>query len=156
MSLDQILPNLILGACPSSLDDIGLLTQQAVTAVLNLQTDDDFRYLGIDWPRLHAQYFAQGIEVRRVPVQDFDDDELREKLPDCVRVLGELLDGGRTVYVHCSAGVNRSPSVVICYLHWTLGWDLDKAERHVRSCRRCSPVMEVVQLATRDRRQANR
>ena len=67
-------------------------------------------------------------------------------------MLGELLDEGRTSYVHCNVGVNRSPSTVISYLHWSLGWILDDAEQHVRKCRPiCDPVMEVVRQATRDR-----
>jgi hypothetical protein len=35
------------------------------------------------------------IEVRRVPVRDFDEQDLRDKLPDCVRALAELLKAGR-------------------------------------------------------------
>ena len=66
-------------------------------------------------------------------------------------MLAELLEGRHTVFVHCTAGVNRSPSLIICYLHWVQGWDLDEAAKHVRKCRSCSPVMEVIQLATRDR-----
>ena len=132
-------------------DDIDQLKLVGITAVLNLQSDDDFEYLRIGWSRLHACYFASGVEVRRFPIQDFNDDDLRDKLPQAVQALTELLEGGHTVFVHCSAGVNRSPSVMICYLHWVQGWNLDEAEKQVRRCRSCSPVMEVILLATRDR-----
>jgi atypical dual specificity phosphatase len=152
MNYNQILPNLFVGAHPDSTDDIDELKSVGITAILNLQSDDDFRYLGIDWQRLHAHYVASGLEVRRVPVQDFNDDELRNKLPQAVQTLIELLEGGLTVFVHCSAGVNRSPSTIICYLNWVLGWNMDEAEEHVRKCRSCSPVMEVIRLATMDRR----
>ena len=151
MDYNQILPKLFVGAHPNNADDIDELKSAGITAVLNLQSDDDFQYLGIGWSRLHAHYFALGMEVRRVPVQDFNDDDLRNKLPQAVQTLSELLEGGHTVFVHCSAGVNRSPSVIIGYLHWVQGWNLDEAEKQVRRCRSCSPVMEVIRLATRDR-----
>lgn len=153
MDYDKILPNLFVGWHPATGGDVRRLTDAGVTAVLNLQTDHDFGLFGVDWPTLRARYFASGIEVRRVPIRDFDDDDLRAKLPEAVRVLKELLDDGNTVYVHCSAGVNRSPSVVIAYLHWEKDWTLEEAERHVRKHRSCSPAMNVIQSATQARRQ---
>ena len=115
-----------------------------------MQSDDDHDYLGLDWSELQTQYAALGIDARRVPIRDFDDYELRDKLPDAVRALDEMLAGGRIAFVHCTAGINRSPSIVICYLHWILEWDLEEAERHVRRCRQCDPVMDIVRLASAD------
>jgi protein-tyrosine phosphatase len=152
MDHSQILPNLFVGSFPKTADDIGQLKSAGITGLLNLQTQEDFDYHGVDWHGMRAIYFAQSNEVRRVPITDFDDNHLRDKLPEAVRVLGELLDEGHTSYVHCNVGVNRSPSTVISYLHWSQGWSLDDAERHVKKCRSCSPVMEVIRLATRDRR----
>ena len=72
-------------------------------------------------------------------------------LPSAVDELAGLLKANHKVYVHCSAGVNRSPSVIICYLHWIEGWDLDKAEQHVRDHHNCDPVMHVIRQASDDR-----
>jgi protein-tyrosine phosphatase len=154
MDLDEILPELFVGAAPDGPDNIRLWKQQGITAVLTLQTDEDLQRHGLNWPQRQACYVAEGLTVRRVAVRDFDDNDLRSKLPECTRVLDELLAERHVVYVHCSAGVNRSPCVVICYLHWYLGWCLKEAERHVRKYHRCSPATEVIGLATRDRRQA--
>ena len=152
MDHSKILPNLFVGSFPKTADDIVQLKSAGIRGILNLQTQEDFDCHGIDWSNMRAIYFTHGIEVRRVPIRDFDDNDLRSKLPLAVRVLGELLDEGRTGYVHCNVGANRSPSTVISYLHWSLGWSLDEAERHVREKRRsCSPVIEVIRLATRDR-----
>ncbi len=153
MDPSKILPNLFVGSQPKTAADIGELKSAGITGILNLQTQEDFDYHGVDWPNIQTVYEAQQIKVCRVPIRDFDDAVLREKLPEAIRVLGELLDEGRTAYVHCNVGINRSPSTVISYLHWTLGWSLDDAERHVRKCRSCSPVMEVIRLATEDRQQ---
>jgi protein-tyrosine phosphatase len=128
------------------------LKSAGITAVLNLQTQDDFDYHSVCWSDVRAIYFAKHMDVRRVPIRDFDDNDLREKLPAAVSVLAELMDSGHTCYVHCNVGVNRSPSTVICFLHWMLGWTIDDAEMHVRRCRDCSPVMEVIRTASRDHR----
>jgi len=116
IDFDKILPNLFVGSCPRNVEGIDRLKESGITAVLNVQTDEDFASWGIDWDQLADHYRHLGIEVRRVPVRDFDPDHLRERLPECVRVLDELLQSGHTVYVHCSGGINRSPTVVIAYL----------------------------------------
>ena len=92
----------------------------------------------------------RGIELRRVPVRDFDHDDLQRHLPECVRVLRELIDDGHTVYVHCTAGIGRSPSVVVAYLHWVEHQRLQEAFDHVNSCRPCSPDLQAIRLASRD------
>lgn len=153
MECSKILSRLYCGSCPESTGDIDALRSIGIKAVLSLQTDEDLVYWGIKWDRLAAYYRKSGIEVRRVPVRDFSPEDLRRHLPRCVDVLGELLRSEHTVYVHCNAGVNRSPTVVIAYLHWVEHWDLEQALTHVRACRDCEPYLEAIRLATGDARQ---
>ena len=118
--------------------------------MLNVQTDEDLAYWGVNWYRMEPYYRSIVIEVRRVPVRDFDPDDLRRNLPHCIQVLETLLHEGHTVYVHCNMGVNRSPSIAIAYLHWVQGWDLEKATDHVLECRSCDPYVDVIRLASED------
>jgi len=149
MDYHLILPKLYVGSYPGRADDIKLLKQQAgVTAVLNLQTDDDMRHFKLDWDSLLGHYRNSAIDVRRVPVRDFDPDDLEVRLPGCVSILNELMQSSQTVYLHCSAGTGRSPTVAIAYLFWCCDWDLDRAITHVTQCRPCSPSIEVISLAT--------
>lgn len=152
MDFDQILPKLYVGSYPR-VGDIDKLNRHGITAVLNVQSDEDLEYLGLDWSEMRARYFALGMEVRRVPIIDFNDDDLRDKLPEAVQALNELVDEKHDVFVHCNAGVNRSPSVVIAWLSWKQGWSLDNAERHVIGCHPCAPVMDVVRRAGRERQE---
>ncbi len=152
IDVSQILPNLSVGTFPKGPVDIDRLCREGVTAVLNVQTDDDMDAWGVKWNRMESYYREAGIEVRRVPVQDFSKDDLRRQLPKCVEVLDELLSQGHTVYVHCNMGVNRSPSIAIAYLHWILGWDLEKATDHVMKCRSCDPYLDAIELAGEDRK----
>ena len=152
MDVSTILPELLLGPAPRSSRDIdGLKRDYGVSAVLNVQTDDDMSYWGLDRPYFETHYRQLGIELRRVPVRDFDAGELRRKLPLCVEALDALLKQGHKVYLHCTMGVNRSPSVAIAYLAWTKGWDLDEAVDYVMRIRSCDPYVEAIRLAGEDR-----
>ncbi len=152
MDASQILPNLLVGSYPAGPEDIDRLQREfGVTAVLSLQSDEDLAAWDVPWHRLEAHYQRTGIEVLRVPVWDFDRDDLRRKLPQCVGALDKLLRQGHTVYLHCNMGVNRSPSVAIAYLHWIQGWSLDEATAHVVRCRPCDPYVEAVRQASEDR-----
>lgn len=152
IDVTRILPNLLVGACPQSCEDIDRLNREyGVTAVLNLQTDDDFAYWGIAWEQLEEYYQQAGILVRRVPVRDFDAQDLRRRLPDTARVVHELMEAGHTLLVHCSAGANRSPSAVIAYLHWYCDMELGEAVEAVASRRLCDPDVGTIRLAGKDR-----
>jgi protein-tyrosine phosphatase len=152
MDLSQVLPRLFVGSCPASREDINhLKADYGVTAILSFQTDHDLDYCDLDWNRLETRCRELAIEVRRIPVRDFDGEDLRRKLSRCVHALDELLGSGHTVYVHCNVGAGRSPTVVIAYLHWKRAWGLDEAIEHVTRRRSCSPNVEAILLAGGDR-----
>jgi protein-tyrosine phosphatase len=142
---DQILPNLYVGSCPKSLDDIQLLKEQIrITAVLNLQTDEDFRQWSIHWPAMETFYHEMGMRVERAPMRDFDWENQRECLPRAVEILAELLSSGAVTYLHCTVGVGRSPLVAMAYLYWQGGMDRDGAIRHVHERRVCAPYEDLL------------
>ncbi len=85
MDVSQILPNFFVGTFPKGSVDIDRLRQEGVTAVLNVQTDEDMAHWGVNWRRLEPYCREAGIEVRRVPVRDFDPDDLRRQLPKCIK-----------------------------------------------------------------------
>lgn len=148
MDLDRIDSNLLVGSCPENSEDVEQLRDEhGVTAVLNVQTEEDLDDWEIDWDELRRAYRAAGIVLRHEPVRDFDPEALRQRLPACVRALAELLGKGHTVYVHCSAGINRSPTTVIAYLHRFRGWDIDQAAGHVLRNRPCNPLIEAIRAA---------
>jgi protein-tyrosine phosphatase len=151
MNADQVLPQVVVGCYPQSPQDIDWLVHQFdVTAVLNLHTDEDIVELSVRWPQLEEHYRESNIEVRRVPITDFDHDDLQACLPLGVRQLAELIDAGHTVYCHCTAGIGRSPSVVVAYLHWIEQQNLDEAAMLIQRRRPCSPDLRAIRLAGRD------
>jgi atypical dual specificity phosphatase len=143
---NEILLHLYVGTCPYSRVDIGELKDRlGVTAVLNLQTDEDLRERGIHWRAMTKAYRKSGIEPHRVPLRDFDYNHQKEHLPDAVRALDRLLSANHTVYLHCNAGVGRSPLVAMAYLHGCRKMGLEEAIRHVRERRPCSPYEELLE-----------
>jgi len=76
--------------------------------------------------------------------------ELRAKLYSAIQALSELLAEGHTVYLHCTAGIGRAPTVAIGYLHTCLGWEWDEAVAHVKQARQCAPHVEALRLALGD------
>lgn len=148
MDYTEILPNLVVGSHPRNQEDIALLREQhGVTAVLNLQTDDDLAAFHVNWPALEKHYRSSGMELVRIRVEDFNSEDLTSKLPECVRELARLLSAGHKVYLHCTAGASRSPTVAIAYLHRRRGWPLARALAYLKERRECSPDVEAISLA---------
>ncbi len=148
MDLNQIHPEIFVGTYPQDLRDIDRLKRDfGITAVLNLQTDEDLERLSVDWPRMETGYRQAGIEIRRIPILDFDEDDLCKHLVDSVDELARLLDAGHRVYVHCTAGIGRSANTVIAYQHWVKQCNLDEAVRHHSARRACCPSLDAIRRA---------
>ena len=142
MNCHSVLAELWVGSDPREAEDFEILKAKGITAILSLQTEDDLRDRGIGWEARGA--VRAGLIFANVPVTDFDAKDLRLKLADCVKELDRLMKAGHTVYVHCTAGVSRSPTVVVAYLHWCLTWDLGEALVHIQDVHICSPSLETI------------
>jgi protein-tyrosine phosphatase len=142
MKCSWVLPNLAIGSDPRVDEEFQELKLLQITAILSLQTDEDRGVGGIEG-ELAAAHKA-GLAISSVSIEDFNRAELRARLPESVAALERLLKQGHTVYVHCTAGVNRSPTVVAAFLHWCLGLELLQAVTHLHECRDCSPDVEAI------------
>lgn len=151
MDYSRILEALYVGSYPKSSEDVRILKEACgITAVVNLQTDDDLRVRGQDWATMEAVYAALHIHVERVPMRDFDYKDQRRRLPDAVKTLAKLLAAEHTVYLHCSAGLGRSPLVAMAYLYWCQNESLKGAITAVEKHRSCSPMKELLEVTRQD------
>jgi len=142
MNIACVTPNLLVGPAPCDAEEYEKLKAEHVTAILSLQSEED---LGDRTPAdVKKAAEAANLVFRNVRVIDFDALDLKRQLPLCVMVLDELVAAGHRVYVHCTAGVTRSPTVIAAYLHWKFNWPPEKALNHLHDIRNCSPLRDVI------------
>lgn len=145
MNCASITPDLWVGPWPEDSEDYEYLKAQGITAILSLQSEEDLEQRDAQSPENTARSF--GLAFRNVAVTDFDALDLYYQLPKCVGALEDFFSAGHKVYVHCTAGVSRSPTVAAAYLHWCLDWPLEKALDHVKEARNCCPMGAVIRRA---------
>lgn len=119
---DEITPRIVVGSCPRSATDLDRLQAQAgANAVLSMQHDQCHVQHGIDYPALCRHGASIGLAMARCAIRDFDPADARRHLASAVRLLDALLKAHARVYVHCTAGMGRSPLTVLGYLAFIEG-----------------------------------
>lgn len=119
---DEIVPGLWVGSAPTSVQ-VAAIISAGVDAVVDLRAEDDA--VRRAWP----DYVA----VQVVPLRDHGTPTSQE-LREAARAVRELMGIGRTVLVHCHAGVERAPTVA-CAALVLQGWRLEDAYRRVTNRR---------------------
>jgi hypothetical protein len=128
----QITDYIVIGTCPMAPDDLRRIQSEAeVSGVLSLQHDDCLSYRGIDYARMYRTGTKLGLLMERCPIRDFDVPDIRRRLPAAISMLVNMLAHGHRVYVHCTAGMGRSPVVVLGYLSLVEGYSPSDAIRTI-------------------------
>lgn len=144
-SVTEIRPELLIGEFPR-VEDIPWLKQEfAITAVQNLQDDEDLALNGLRESELARAYRDCEIKIVRTPIQDGSADAMGERLAAALDALTQLAGGGERVYLHCNAGLNRAPTLAIAYLRARCDMSLDEACAHVKARRACGPFMTILE-----------
>ncbi len=146
---DEITPHLLVGSYPHSLAHVERLREAGVQAVLNLQADPELAEYGVAWKAIQNEYLRTCIVLRRVPIRDADEDDLVRQLPTAVSELHDLLGAGYRVYLHCMAGINRSPTVAIGWLHVYGKMAVLTATEYVAVRRACYPYPKALRAMPR-------
>ena len=105
-----------IGPYPQSLNDFKLISEAGINSILNVQSDKDLIFRQINHQLQLKQAKDCGIKINRYPIEDFNQEDLAEKLKGAGDLLNKLLKEGNTVYVHCTAGMSRAAATVIIYL----------------------------------------
>jgi protein-tyrosine phosphatase len=115
---------LVIGAYPLDEGDVGMLEWAGVERILNLVRDDEYG------PGEHeivlAALASAGIEEHRVELTDYGGLPSAE-LETAVRAVVSWLSEGKTSYVHCRAGWQRSAAVAAGVIAVREGIDIDDA-----------------------------
>lgn len=114
----EIVPGLWVGSAPSA-GQSATLVERGVDAVLDLRAEDDAKPLV--WP--------DGVIVANAELRDHGTPTVAQ-LRGAAAMVKALVGNGRTVLVHCHAGVERAP-MVACAVLVLQGWSLEDAYRRV-------------------------
>lgn len=149
---DVIRSDLLVGTHPQDASDIDTIAEETeATAILNLQHPEGIEALDVPVDQIARRARAHGLRYVRSPMRDFDHEYQRRTLPDATRALSGLLEDDHTVYVHCTAGINRSPLVVLGYLVFVEGMDRQEALRLIKRARpQARPYMDVLEQVRED------
>jgi protein-tyrosine phosphatase len=136
---------LLVGEYPRISDIEWLKGEFRITAIQNLQDDEDLRINGIDVIGLREACLQHQIKLVRTPIRDGSSDDMAARLSEALQSLQELLEGSERVYLHCNAGLNRAPTLAIAWLRASAGMSLNEAVAHVKKRRACGPFMTVLE-----------
>ncbi|CAL0321236.1 unnamed protein product [Lupinus luteus] len=147
-----IRPDLIVGSCLQSPEDVDKLRKIGVKTIFCLQQDSDLEYFGVDINaiREYAKAFDD-IQHLRAEIRDFDSFDLRMRLPAVLSELYKAVNSnGGVTYIHCTAGLGRAPAVALAYMFWVQGYKLNDAVGLLLSKRSCFPKLDAIKSATAD------
>ncbi len=119
--MSQILDNLWLGSL-DLIHDFEFLKENKITHVLTVLESDE----------LTTAMVTLNIKQMTVKLYDNDNAPIAAHFQRCCAFIDGALKGGGTVYVHCFAGISRSPSIVAAYLISTRGWTVEAALEFIR------------------------
>jgi len=127
-------------------EEVKLLEQMEISTVISLQSDQDLANYNISCEKLLNAYASAKIKFRRVAIPDFDTQALSTKLALAVEQLESALDPlDARVYAHCTAGINRSPTLAAAYLIKNKLLSAKEAYQYVTMRRQCSPYLAILQ-----------
>jgi protein-tyrosine phosphatase len=127
-------------------EDVPLLRQMEITSILSLQSDWDLASCSISLKKLSNAYAKAEIDLHRIPTEDFNKEALAANLPQGVEALERALTPRwAKVYVHCTAGFNRGPTLAAAYLIKVRGLSAQEAYDYVTSRRYCVPYLATLE-----------
>jgi protein-tyrosine phosphatase len=127
-------------------EEVKLLRKMEISAVISLQSDQDLAEYNISLKKLLKAYDLEGIEYRRIPTTDFSKQALAANLAKAVEELEDVLrPRWARVYVHCTAGINRGPTLAAAYLIKTQGLSAKDACDLVLARRHCAPYLSTLE-----------
>ena len=146
LDCNEIIPNRLWVGSYVRPENARYLKQLEITSILSLQSDWDLAFYNINLKKLMHAFDQVDIELRRIPTPDFDKQALSANLPQAVEELeGVLAPRWARAYVHCSAGINRGPTLAAAYLIKTKGMPAQEAYDYLVARRDCNPYLEVLQ-----------
>lgn len=88
---DEINENILLGPCPQSKEEVELLQEKGVQAILNLQRESDMEKMNIDIKTMKSIYDKKNIDFVNYQIEDKTPDKISSKIIEAAAILNEML-----------------------------------------------------------------
>ena len=117
--------NIKLGSQPTTSSDFDQLMRfntegntKNFDIVLNIENEGDFLKRNVSKSSILSQYNKYGKNIINfIPIYDFDSDEYVEGLFSAAHFLNrEINEKKRYVFLNCTTGISRGPTLLMCYL----------------------------------------
>jgi len=123
--MTEILPNLWVGNLKSR-NNLKFLTSRKIQCVVNCCGADIIdRYSIVQLP-IHVKQLHLGI-IERGPEDPVSMDSMYQQLQPTINVIEHYLEKQQPVLVHCYAGRQRSPAIIMAYLIWKCSFTIKEA-----------------------------
>ena len=87
--------------------------------------------------------YKEMFKYLKIDLNDYIEDSLLPYIDKCIQFINENQD--KKIFVHCNAGISRSPSIVIAYLIKALNYSFKDAYNLVKSKRNIKPNEKFIQ-----------
>ena len=144
IEFSKITPELFVGTCPRTAIDLNQIRLAGVTGIVSVQTDQDFVTWDIDFEGLKQASYDLELPIARHPIIDFDDADLKKNLLAVVDTVHRMIAVGHRLYLHCTAGQERAPTVAAAYLCRHKGMSARQAVDVLKSERDCLPKLHII------------
>jgi dual specificity phosphatase 12 len=146
LDISEIIPGRLWVGAYVRAEEVSELERIGITTVISMQTDEDLLHCGISPGKLAGAYSTSRIEYVRMPVPDFDRNGLARGLPAAVaEIERRMVSPATRVYLHCTAGVNRSATAAAGYLIRSRGISVCEAVTYLTSRRDCDPTFDILE-----------
>jgi protein-tyrosine phosphatase len=138
---DRITERILAGECPCCTADVERLLKEGVTHILDLRQDEEWMS---SWGACEAVALqaARGIQRKPLPILDFTPPLPKDFAAAVAFLEAVLQDPAAQVYVHCHAGMQRTPTILIAY--FALQWGTSCAET-LKRLAMARPVFEPME-----------
>jgi protein tyrosine phosphatase (PTP) superfamily phosphohydrolase (DUF442 family) len=104
------------GGYPASEKDFRALDQQGVKTIINLMSDEEMNLRDLKLDQIQVNCNRNQVKYIRIPIKDQLEDGYCFELFSAAKELNRLVIPGSHVYLHCSSGVTRSPTLALVFL----------------------------------------
>lgn len=114
--ISEVTSELYVGHYVRTEEEVHNLASRGIRAVFSLQSKQDMARYGVEWSTLSELYLKYGIKAVNLEITDRKNREFVAKCRRALRVLTCLVEKYGRVYIHCTAGIYRSPQLVVLFL----------------------------------------